>query len=313
MIIDFATHFHPESVYPEPMEESGLADCIGPALRDPEVLDSIYADAGYDAAVLSQPFYMGQGDDERVAEANEALLKVVEEYDRFFGLAAVPTAAGGEAAAAELERCLDAGYNGGAIETKSDGIEVNDPELEPVFEVAAERDAPVFVHPKLQESLHPNAMDKRYLSNAIFGREAALGESIVKVIADGVLDAHSDLTLVYHHAGGNIASMLGRIDLNMREGWWPGMEHMPTWEEFERGLERIHVDTAGFAAYPEPVRAALNRFPTENVLLGSDCPFEARSSEQVREFVETARDVAAPDEVDRVLGENALEVLANVD
>jgi predicted TIM-barrel fold metal-dependent hydrolase len=313
MIVDFAAHFHPESVFPEPMVTSGLADRVGPALRDPDALDAIYERAGYDRAVLSQPFYMGRSDVGRVAEANDALLDVVERYERFLGLAAIPVGAGGAAAAAEFERCLDRGYHGGGLETRTNGIELIDAELEPVFDVAASRDAPVFVHPKLDDSLSPDALDDSYLMNAIFGREAALCESVCKVILAGVLEDHPGLDLVYHHTGGNVASMLGRVDLHLRPDWWPGMDHMPSREAFDRGLKRIYVDTAGFAAYPEPVAAALEQFPSSNVLLGTDCPFEARSGEDVAAFAATVEDVAGPDAVDGVLGGNALDLLLNVE
>lgn len=313
MIVDFAAHFHPVSVFPEPLASWGMADRVGAPLRDPDALDAIYERAGYHRAVLSQPFYMGRPEVDRVAEANDALLEVVDAYERFLGLAAIPVGAGGASAAEEFERCLDRGYHGGGIETRSEGIELTDPELEPVFDVAERRDAPLFVHPKLHDSLHPNALDDRYLMNAIFGREAALCESICMVIFAGVLDDHPELDLVYHHTGGNVSSMLGRVALHLREGWWPGMDRIPSREAFDRGLERIHVDTAGFAAYPEPVEAALERLPPSNVVLGTDCPFEARSHEDVAAFAETVEEVADPGAVDGVLGENALELLTNVE
>lgn len=121
---------------------------------------------------------MGSADVDGVRKPNDALVDVVYKYDRFYGLAAISVAAGGEKAAKEFERSLELGYHGGAVETKTDGIELTDESLESVFEIAQRRNAPLLAHPKLDKYLHPNVLDNKYLLNAIFGREAALSESI---------------------------------------------------------------------------------------------------------------------------------------
>lgn len=72
------------------------------------------------------------------------------------------------------------------------------------------------VHPKLHDSLHPEAFEDGYLSNAIFGREMALCESVYKTVCEGIPTEYTDVKLVYHHTGGSVASMLGRIELYLR-------------------------------------------------------------------------------------------------
>lgn len=310
-IIDFSAHHHPEDMLPQPLVDSGLVDRVGSKLYRHEDLAAHYEQAGYDGAVLSQPFYMGGDDVNLVAEANDGLLEIIDDYDEFYGLAALPVSAGGDVAAAEFERCLDNGYHGGGIETKTDGIELIDADLEPVFEVAQSRDVPLFVHPKLDESLHPDALDDTYLLNAVFGREIALCESICKAIYEGVLNAYPELKLVYHHTGGNLASLLGRVELHLRDGWWPNQEKLPSREAFFGDLEKIYVDTAGFNAAHTPVRAAVETFPTTNVLLGTDCPFEARTVDDMAAFVDAIEDCTDTETGERVLGGNALELLGD--
>jgi len=227
---------------------------------------------------------MGSGDVDAVRTANDALWDVFDGSAGRYGLAAIPTAAGGPPAAAEFERCLEAGYHGGAIETKTDGIEVTDPALEPVFKVAEQWEAPLLVHPKLDESLPPDVLDDRYLLNAIFGREAALTESICKVIHQGILDQHPDLDLVYHHLGGNLPVIFGRVHLQLEAGRWPGQEAVKPFDTFRAQFrDRIYLDTSGFFGYEGPVRTALEASAASNVLFATDYPFEIRSAEELND------------------------------
>ncbi|WP_255152299.1 amidohydrolase family protein [Halorarius halobius] len=307
-VFDFGAHLHPENVLPESFEQ--FEPYLGAHHTDIEEYVRWCEEAGIDGAALSQPYYMGHGDGEATATANDALLAEIDDYDQFHGLAAIPTAAGGETAAAEFERCLDAGYSGGALATKSDGIELNDPEVEPVLAVAADRGVPLLVHPKLNESLHPEALDDTYRLNAIFGREAALSESIFKVIHDGVLDRYPDLDLVFHHLGGNIAAMLGRIHLQLDPGRWPGQEHVKGYEAFKTQLEqRVYVDTSGFFGYSAPVRVALEAFPSTQLLFGTDAPYEPRPPEEGRAFADAIAEVTSRADADRILGGNARDLL----
>lgn len=313
MTIDFGGHLYPETVYPEPIQEGPIGDLLGPRLYDPDYVASLYEQAGIDEVVLSQPYYMGSGDADAVETANDALLEVVDNYEEFYGLAAIPVAAGGETAAAEFERALDAGYHGGAIETKTDGIELTDAILESVFEVAERYDAPLLVHPKLDESLHPEVLDDMYLLNAIFGREAALSESISKVIHEEVLTSFSDLNLVFHHLGGNIASMLGRVHLQLDEGRWPGQSNVVDYDEFKRHLEnRIFFDTSGFFGYHQPLQAIFDEIPVSQVVFGSDYPFEPRDDEELAMLTAAIDQTTSNKDAERVLSTNAQELLVNL-
>lgn len=307
---DFGAHLHPEPVLPEAFKK--FEGYIGPQHTNIAEYVQWYEEVGIDGAALSQPYYIGQEDEKKTAIANDALLGEIAGYDQFCGLAAIPTAAGGEVAAQEFERCLDNGYCGGALATKSDGIQLNSPKMEPILEVADETGAPLLVHPKLDESLHPDVLDDTYRLNAIFGREVALSESIFKVIHDGVLDRYPDLNLVYHHLGGNIASMLGRIHLQLDDGRWPGQEQVKDYSEFKTRLEeRVYLDTSGFFGYSAPVRVTLEELPSSQLLFGTDAPYEPRTAAEGRQFVQTITDVTSTVDSKRILAGNALDLLVN--
>lgn len=314
-IVDFGTHYY------EPMPDWRLEDhreieayAGAPICTDVEAFLERYAAAGVDAAVISEPMFMGASDAEAVAAANDALLEVVNAHEELYGLAAVPTAAGGEAAAAELERSIDAGFHGGALATRSDGIELIDDPLEPVFEVADRTGAPLLVHPTLNASLGADVLSDHWYLNVIFGREVAMAESISKVIHEGVYDRYPDLALVFHHNGGNIATMLGRIEGSLARAHRSGADHLKSYDEFEHLLEtRVFVDTAGYYGDVPPFRVTLERLPAENVLFATDFPYETVHAETFEEIVDAIRTVRAGADREAILGGNALELLVNVD
>jgi predicted TIM-barrel fold metal-dependent hydrolase len=315
-VIDFGAHIYPEAYLPgsDDNPDADLNEMLGPIHYDPNVLLEHMDTANIDQAVVSSPYYIGQDDAEMVAEVNDALLEMVEDEDRFYGLAAVPTAAGGEAAATELERALEAGYHGGAIETSSDGIELTDEAVEPILEVADSYGAPLLVHPKIDDSLHPEVLDDTYQLNAIFGREAALSQSLCTAIHTGLYDRYDDLNLVYHHLGGNIAGMLGRVHLRLDQGRWPGQESVKSYTEFKKQLEeRVYLDTSGFFGYHYPVQAAVSELPSTQIVFGTDVPYEARNGEELGEFANSIEDTTSTIDASRILGGNTLDLLINLD
>ena len=314
-VVDFGAHLLTDV---PPIFEA-VDGVIGAAHTDPDEVVRQYDEAGIEYAVLSQPPLMGNDDADYTAEQNDALLGIVERNESFFGLAGVPTRAGGEAAAAELERCLENGYHGGALETMSGDVRLTDEGAAPILEVADDHGAPLLVHPKIPDSLQTDAqaareplLDDTYRVDATLARETELSRSVIEVIHTGLLDRYPDLNLVYHHLGGNIAAMLGRVHLHLDIGRWPGQEHVKAYPAFKAQLEeRIYLDTAGFFGYHLPVRAALEELPSTQVVFGTDFPYEPRSGAELDRFARAVADVASVTDAERVLGRNTLDLLVN--
>lgn len=318
-VIDFSAHIHPDDP-PENDFFHGFIDrSLGePVYRDIDALERRYRAAGIDGAVLSQPFYMGHADADRTAAANDSLLEAIDGREACYGLAAIPTAAGPEAAAAEFERCLSQGLHGGSLETESAGLELHHAELEPVLEVADRADAPVLVHPKLHDSLgESTTLSDAWLLNAIFGREAALCASLAKVVHTGVLDRFPDLDLVYHHTGGNIAAMLGRLQNQLEKfppsEWFEDLpEPVKGFDAFRDQLEsRIYLDTAGYDGAFPAFDAAISTLPASQLVFGTDFPFETRTTADFDRMVAPIRSRVSRTDAAGILGGTALGLLTN--
>jgi predicted TIM-barrel fold metal-dependent hydrolase len=312
-VIDFGAHFFPG----KPPEDQKGHDFIeaqqGAALhRNIADLKDRYSDAGIDGVTLSQEDIVGSSHYEQVREENNAMLNVGSDHDNVYTLAAVPTEAGGEKAAAELKRCINAGHNGGVIQTRSGGIELYHDEIDPVLQVANEMKTPLLVHPKVHDSLHPDVLDDKWRLNSLFGREIAVCESIVKVVNSGVLDKYPDLNLVFHHLGGNIASFFGRICGDTGPSRAPETGKFKPYDEFrEQVEERIYLDTSGFYGDLAAFRATLEVFPPSNVLFGTDFPYETRTPEDFHNIISTIEELCPRTETRDILGQNALDLLVN--
>lgn len=324
-VIDFSAHLYAENI-----SQESYSDNVDEISTDPEQYLKWFKKGGVDKAVLSQPYYMGYENVEETVEANDDLLSVIREFDDFLGLAAVPLGAGGEAAATEFERCLDEGYNGGGISTTVGKKDLLDSEFEPVWEVADRTGAPLLVHPtstrRLQADEH--VLERLYQLNHTFGREAQLCGSISKVIHSGLLDKYQNLNLVYHHLGGNIACMMGRIDLRLHrnppdavtgetmEGIFGGSINTgetKSFEEYKNQLEqRIFIDTAGYYMYHTPFQAAVEQFPASNILFGTDAAAEPKTPGDLQKFLSTIDDVAPLSHSRKILSHNAADLLVNI-
>ena len=304
-VVDFGAHFYPKEVDEADRAGSHQDHHVGlDRIHDADTQLAEMRAAGVDAMVVSNSNYLGHADAERTAEANDAMLEHVEAHEAVFGLAGIPSGAGGEAAAAEFERCLDAGFHGGGLDETHVGL--TDDGMEPVLEVADRTGAPVMVH-------IPELPSVDYRLNATYGRELALQESITTAVHAGLFDRYPGLNLIWHHYGGNIASMLGRTHLQTDAGRWPDQERMKPYDEFKADLEnRVYVDTSGFFGYTAPLRIALEELPSTQVLFGSDYPWEPRDAAEYARMVEAVLDSGTAMDARRVLGENALDLLVNV-
>jgi predicted TIM-barrel fold metal-dependent hydrolase len=304
-VIDFGAHFMPEEIDtsgrpgPEVEQRTGYD-----RIHDIETQVEEMHEAGVDGAVLSIPYFLGHEDVDRTANANDVLLDIIEDYEHLYGHAAIPIAGGSEKAAEEFERSLDNGYHSGGIDETD--VQLVDEEMKPVLEVANETGAPLFIHV-------PHLPNVQYRFNAALGREFELCKSVCRVVHSGLLDEYPNLNLVYHHLGGNIAGMLGRLHLHIDEGRWPLQDEMKPFPEFKSALEnRVFFDTCGYFGYHAPIRTALEELSPSQLLFGTDYPWEPRNADELESFVDTISESSTRDQAKEILGGNALDLLINV-
>ncbi|HEV2186762.1 MAG TPA: amidohydrolase family protein [Stellaceae bacterium] len=169
----------------------------------------------------------------------------------------------GALAARILEEALDNGFHGAMIATQPKGIggNLDDPSLDPFWEVASARGAAIFLHP------HYVCGDERLagydLINAV-GRLTDSTIAVARLLYSGHLTRFAGVNLVLSHGGGALPYALGRLKRNCAI-------HPGEFADAEAGFRRLYFDTVVFE--PAALRFLCEVAGADKIVLGSDFPF----------------------------------------
>jgi aminocarboxymuconate-semialdehyde decarboxylase len=161
-----------------------------------------------------------------------------------------------------LEEALDAGFHGAMIATQPKGVggTLDDPSLDPFWEVASAREAALFLHP------HYICGDERLadydLVNAV-GRLADTTIAVARLLFSGHLTRFPGVKLLLSHAGGALPYALGRLKRNHAIH--------KEYADPADGFRRLYFDTVLFE--PRALRFLCDVVGADRVMLGSDYPF----------------------------------------
>lgn len=192
---------------------------------------------------------------------NEHMAKDAAALPSLTALATVPLQ-DGALAARVLEEALDAGFKGAMIATqpKGTGGTLDDPSLNPFWEVASARGAAIFLHP------HYICGDERLagydLVNAV-GRLADSTIAVARLLFSGHLTRFPGVSLILSHGGGALPYALGRLKRNHAI-------HTDYADPAE-GFRRLYFDTVLFE--PRALRFLCDTVGPDKIMLGSDYPF----------------------------------------
>jgi aminocarboxymuconate-semialdehyde decarboxylase len=153
-------------------------------------------------------------------------------------------------------------------------VELSTPRLEPFWSRAEELGALVFLHPfgcSLDERL-----DRFYLANTV-SQPAENAVALSHLIFSGVLDRHPELKVLAAHGGGYLPTTIGRSD----HAWKVRPEARTCAEPPSSYLKKIYFDSLVHSA--AELGALVAAAGPEQVLLGSDYPFDMGSDKPVAE------------------------------
>jgi aminocarboxymuconate-semialdehyde decarboxylase len=254
---------------------------VVPSFVDPEAKLAELEAKGLEKAVISAapPLFYHHAD----PEAGEAMAQAVNDGlremaasrpERLRWLASVPLQAP-ERAVAVLEEALAAGCVGVEIGTAAGpGRRLDTPELDPFWAAAARLGLPVTLHPAYVENASLGAY---YLENVIgFPLETTV--AIERLICAGVLDRHPALRVVLVHAGGFFPWQAGR--LRHARTVRPELASSPVdpWSY----LPQLWFDPITHDR--EALRYLVARVGVENVVMGTDLPFDMATPEPMEEL-----------------------------
>ncbi|MBX3359577.1 MAG: amidohydrolase [Phycisphaeraceae bacterium] len=205
---------------------------------------------------------------------------------RFAALGTIPLQSP-DAACRELERCItDLGLRGVQIGTHVEASDrtglandwnLSEPALFPVFKLAADLGAAVFVHP--WDMMGSAQMDKYWLPWLV-GMPAEGARAIASVLFSGLLDRLPTLRICFAHGGGSFPGTVGRIGHGFDSR--PDLCAIDTTTHPRDYLAKVQTNgTITPARFyvdslthdPDALRSLIRQFSAERIALGSDYPF----------------------------------------
>lgn len=202
---------------------------------------------------------------------NEHMLKGVAQHPFFVPLATVPMQSG-KLAARVLQEALDAGFHGTMIGTQPKGQTgvLDDPDLDPFWDVASSREATVFVHPTF------GARDDRLKAYGLVsavGRATDTTIAIARLLYSGHLLRYPGVKLVISHGGAALPFLLGRLRASYASS--PGQRADPV-----ESFRKLYFDSA--VNDPRALRFLCEMAGPSKVMMGSDQPFAISEAEPVK-------------------------------
>jgi len=214
---------------------------------------------------------------------NESLAELVREHpDRFVGFTACLPLDDPDAAIEEYVYARnELGSLGAQIHTHVHGRPLDGHEFDPLYEAVAQSGGLLQIHPCRTATWpdYPTETRSRYEIWWAFGWEYDLSAFMARAVFSGVLERHSSLKLLIHHAGAMVPHFSGRVgpgwdQLGMRtpEDRQEDVTGYPLTKRPVEYFKQMYVDTALFGA-SHALRCSIDFYGIEHVLFGSDSPY----------------------------------------
>ncbi len=284
---------YPIKVEGDFMEADRVRAELTPVFLDPEAKLEQLARAGLEAAVVSgsPALFAYEADANRGAALCQAVNGGLAdlcafEPSRLRWIAHVPLQAP-DAAASLLAEAAGAGAVGAQIGTSVAGTPLADAGLEPFWRAAEQYDMTLMLHPAYNNP-HPG-LEGYHLQNAI-GNQLETTIAAERLIVTGLLDRHPGLRLLLVHAGGYMPWQAGRL----RHAATVRAELAGSPPDPYAYFGRVFADTITHDA--AALRFLVERVGADNVVMGTDLPFDMATPEPVAALeealdAETARRV----------------------
>jgi predicted TIM-barrel fold metal-dependent hydrolase len=324
LVIDSHSHFLPAEAITQAKRDgfdltriSSKGSARLKTMEDIEGLVRVMEDAGIDKVVLNQAAWNQIGI--AVCKAlNNGYAKIGRDYPGKFVLCGHAPLREGQDVLDEIERCVsELGFKAISMVCSLPDVNLDSPQLWPVYEKINELDVPIVVHPPIRQPL--NAREKKYdLSPTIF-REGDIAASVVEIMY-GVFKDFPDLKFLMPHYGGGMPGQKARIRAWFEpEGWDvpdeiknspkspKELDELGLSTAFDELFNKIYFDMAGQGAGWLPMmKIALLAFRPDRICFGTDYPFDVHSAPDFKLFIDNIKGLDIP-ENDRkmILGGNA--------
>jgi len=273
------------------METNGIP--LGTSCKPEDFYDlaarlELMAATEVDVEVLSPPPFMsftaisGSEAAKLVREQNEAIAEVVRLYPASFRGLGVAPLQDATRAIGEIAYLMDTlGLAGVEILTQIAGKNLDQPDLEPVWQALDARHAVVLIHPL--DVLGGERLTRYYLRN-LLGNPVETAVALACLAFSGVLERFPHIRFIAAHGGGVAPFVIGR--------WEHGAQVRPELAHLSASpltlLRHTYVDSLVHRA-PE-LHYLIEIMGADRIVLGSDTPFDMGTRDPVALFGATLPD-----------------------
>ena len=303
--LDAFTHFFPAPFYKRMLELAGAQKDMGKRVRNIQnlhdldsrlrLMDRFGSEYQQILSMPSPPLETMAGADqasELAQMGNDGFAELIGRHrDRFPGFVASVALNDPEAAFAEARRAMrDLGAVGIQVFTNVNGAPLTSPGLLPLFDVMAEFDRPLWIHPARGADMSDYRTEKQSLFEIwwTLGWPYETSVAMARIVFAGLFDKHPNLKIITHHMGGMIPYFEGRVGHG-----WDQLGTRTTDVDYTQVLKSLkkrpidyfrmfYADTALFGA-AAGTKCGLDFFGVEHVLFASDTPFEPQPGVYIQE------------------------------
>ena len=245
-----------------------------------------------------------------------------ESKGKLYAFATVPVSASPSDAVAEIGRLSTLPHIRGIIlGTSGLGAGLDDPALEPIWEILEQSQLLVFLHPHYglpAEVFGPRAQDYGHVLPLSLGFPMETTISFARMWLSGVFDRNQRLRVLIAHAGGTVPFLAGRLEScveherHFRDKNGRPQQRRGIWDVLKRN---IWLDAVTYSELG--VSTAVKAVGSERVLFGTDHPFFPPLDEDAEEWLSVKTNVSAIEKafgeddqaIAAVLGGNAIALL----
>jgi predicted TIM-barrel fold metal-dependent hydrolase len=225
-------------------------------------------------------------------ESNDMVAELVRKHPtRYQGFGTLATA-DAKAAAKEVDRCAGSlGLNGILMNGRTGDRNIDHPDFLPIFEAAAARNFPIYIHPQspvapvrdaYYNGVHPSIDPVFNISG--LGWHYETGVQAVRLVLSGVFDRFPNLQIILGHWGEVILFYLERIDLMSKIAMATKLLKRPISDYFKTNF---HVTPAGIYSQ-RYFRWSREVLGIDRIMFSSDYPYHIDHEKGAQKFLQTA-------------------------
>ncbi|RBP02198.1 aminocarboxymuconate-semialdehyde decarboxylase [Roseiarcus fermentans] len=203
----------------------------------------------------------------------------------------------------ELERCIkDLKVRGIQMFSNVQGTPMHEPQFEPIFQMAAEHNLPILMHPTVP--LTASILDKMKIPYQLYGYTFDTTMAVISLIFHGVFSRHKNLKVIHAHLGGMAPYLVRRLRDSWKgysKEWGLELDEYPD-DIYKR---QVYPDTTSF--YLPAMKCCLEWVGAEHMMIGTDYAHRVGDPEGAIKSILDLGDQAklSRDQIDLILGKNA--------